>query len=52
MNRPALRAKLRGKVNQAARRLRELHAMRDWAGIKVALQDYWQASEAWRAACV
>jgi hypothetical protein len=50
MNRPALRAQLRGKVNRAAKRLHELHAMRDWEGIKVALQDYWQAANAWRAA--
>lgn len=49
MNRPALRAKLRGKVNQAARRLRELHAMRDWAGIKIALEVYWRAANEWRA---
>jgi len=49
MNRPALRAKLRGKVNQAARRLRELHAMRDWSGIKAALEVYWQAANEWRA---
>lgn len=49
MNRPALRAHLRAKVNRAAQRLRELHAMRDWEGIKVALQVYWQAANAWRA---
>lgn len=50
MNRPALRAKLRGKVNQAARCLRELHAMRDWQGIKIALEAYWLAADEWRAA--
>ncbi|WP_428638105.1 hypothetical protein [Pseudomonas sp.] len=49
MNRPAMRAQLRGNVNRAARRLRELHAMRDWEGIKVALQAYWQAANEWRA---
>lgn len=50
MNRPALRAQLRAKVNKAAQHLRELHAMRDWLGIKVALQAYWQAANEWRAA--
>lgn len=49
MNRPALRTKLRGQVNQAAKRLRELHAMRDWQGIRIALQVYWQAANEWRA---
>ncbi|USR38109.1 hypothetical protein L1F06_015670 [Ectopseudomonas hydrolytica] len=49
MNRPALRAHLRAKVNRAVKRLRELHAMRDWEGIKLALQAYWQAANAWRA---
>lgn len=49
MNRPALRAHLRAKVNRVVKRLRELHAMRDWQGIKVALQDYWLAANEWRA---
>lgn len=52
MNRPALRAHLRAKVNRAAQRLLELHAMRDWEGIKIALQAYWQAANEWRAVCV
>ncbi len=49
MNRPALRAQLRAKVNAAEKRLRELHAMRDWAGIQRALPSYWLARNDWRA---
>ena len=49
MNKPAQRAKLRASVNKAVRRLRELHAMRDWEGIKKALPAYWLTSNEWRA---
>ncbi len=49
MNRPALRAKLRAAVTRAERRLRELHACRDWLGVNAALGDYWAAVTAWRA---
>ena len=49
MNRPALRAKLRARVNTAEKRLRELHAMRDWLGVKNALPAYWLAANDWRA---
>lgn len=50
MNKPALRAQLRAKVNAAEKRLRELHAMRDWAAVRNALADYWLAANAWRNA--
>ncbi len=49
MNKPALRAQLRAKVNAAEKRLRQLHAMRDWAGIQSALPSYWLARNDWRA---
>lgn len=39
MNIQAQRAKLRAKVNAAEKRLRQLHAMRDWLGIEKALPD-------------
>lgn len=44
-----MRAKLRAKVNAAEKRLRELHAMRDWAGIQRTLPSYWLARNDWRA---
>lgn len=50
MNKPALRAKLRARVNKAEQRLRDLHAMRDWLGVKQALPAYWLARNDWRAA--
>ena len=49
MNRPALRAKMRAAVTRAERRLRELHASRDWLGVNQAITDYWTAVSAWRA---
>lgn len=49
MNRPALRAKMRAAVTRAERRLRELHASRDWLGVNQAITDYWAAVAAWRA---
>ena len=49
MNRPALRAKLRARVNHAERRLRKLHAARDWLGVKNALPAYWLAANDWRS---
>lgn len=49
LTRTARRAQLRAAVNAAERRVRELHAMRDWAGVRLALGDYWQAASAWRA---
>lgn len=49
MNRPALRAQLRGKVNRAEQRLRDLRAKGDWIGIKSALPAYWLAANDWRA---
>lgn len=48
MNKPAMRAKLRASVARAEKRLRELHAMRDWERIKRALPDYWRAKGEWR----
>jgi hypothetical protein len=48
MNRPALRAKMRAAVNRAERRLRELHASRDWLGVNKAITDYWTAVTVWR----
>ena len=50
MNRPAMRAKLRARVNRAEQRLRDMHAMRDWDGVKNALPAYWPAANDWRAA--
>lgn len=49
MNIQAQRAKLRARVNAAEKRLRQLHAMRDWLGIEKALPAYWLARNDWRA---
>lgn len=48
MNKPAMRANLRAAVSRAETKLRQLHAMRDWEGIKKALPEYWMAANQWR----
>lgn len=50
MKRTAIKAQLRAKVNKAELRIYQLHAMRDWLGIRQALADYWVAANAWRSA--
>ena len=49
MNKQARRAALRAHVTAAERRIRALHAMRDWLGLPQAIADYWTAANAWRS---
>lgn len=49
LNRSAQRAQLRATVNAAEKRVRSLHACRDWLGMPEALQEYWRAAAAWRS---
>jgi len=47
MNTPAKRAAAMGRLNRAIKKIRELHAMRDWLAMGAALAAYWDAKREW-----